>query len=81
MSPGQVGGHKPNAIRGEHEVFLERRVREGGFGPNTGSHWRPYRNAENYTTIGDRIRLGRFLRHFRCDNQGRQNLRRNPVTN
>lgn len=31
VSPGQMGGHKPKAIRGEHEVFLERRVREEGF--------------------------------------------------
>jgi transposase len=26
-----MGGHKPKAIGGEHEVFLARRVREGGF--------------------------------------------------
>jgi transposase len=31
VAPGQMGGHKPKAIRGEHEVFLARRVREGGF--------------------------------------------------
>lgn len=31
VAPGQMGGHKPKAIRGEHEVFLERRVREEGF--------------------------------------------------
>ena len=31
VAPGQMGGHKPKAIRDEHEVFLERRVREGGF--------------------------------------------------
>ena len=29
--PGQIGGHKPKAIAGEHQVFLARRVREGGF--------------------------------------------------
>ena len=28
--PGQMGGHKPKAIAGEHQVFLARRVREGG---------------------------------------------------
>ena len=26
-----MGGHKPKAIAGEHQVFLARRVREGGF--------------------------------------------------
>jgi transposase len=31
VAPGQVGGHKPKAIRGEHEDFLARRIREGGF--------------------------------------------------
>jgi transposase len=31
VAPGQMGGHKPKGIRGEHEVFLERRVHEGGF--------------------------------------------------
>ena len=27
----QIGRHKPKAIAGEHQVFLARRVREGGF--------------------------------------------------
>ncbi len=31
VARGKMGGHKPKAIRGEHEVFLARRVREGGF--------------------------------------------------
>ena len=31
MAPGQMGGRKPKAIAGEHQVFLARRVREGGF--------------------------------------------------
>ena len=31
MAPRQMGGHKPKAIRGEHEAFLRRRVREGAF--------------------------------------------------
>jgi|SRR5208283_3897745 len=31
VAPGQMGGHKPRAIRGEHEVFLTRRVRDGAF--------------------------------------------------
>ena len=31
LEPGQVGGHKPKAIRDEHEAFLTQRVREGGF--------------------------------------------------
>ena len=31
VAPGQMGGHKPKAIAGEHQVFLARRVREGGF--------------------------------------------------
>jgi putative transposase len=26
-----MGGHKPKAIRGDHHVFLARRVGEGGF--------------------------------------------------
>ena len=26
-----MGGHKPKAIRGEHEAFLTQRVREGAF--------------------------------------------------
>ena len=31
VEPGQMGGHKPKSIRGEHEVFLTQRVREGAF--------------------------------------------------
>jgi len=31
VEPGHMGGHKPRAIRGEHEAFLKRRVREGDF--------------------------------------------------
>src|SRR6202521_565930 len=31
VAPGQMGGHKPKAIRGDHHVFLARRVGEGGF--------------------------------------------------
>ena len=30
-APGQMGGHKPKAIRGEHEAFLRQRMREGAF--------------------------------------------------
>ena len=31
LEPGQMGGHKPKAIRDEHEAFLTKRVREGAF--------------------------------------------------
>jgi transposase len=31
LEPGQMGGHKPKSIRGEHEAFLTQRVREGAF--------------------------------------------------
>ena len=31
VEPGQMGGHKPKAIRGEHETFLKQRVRAGAF--------------------------------------------------
>src|ERR1700687_2008761 len=31
VAPGPMGGHKPKAIRGDHHVFLARRVGEGGF--------------------------------------------------
>jgi transposase len=31
LEPGQMGGHKPKAIRDEHEAFLTQRVREGAF--------------------------------------------------
>ncbi len=30
VAPGQMGGHEPKPIRGEHEVFLARRDRRGG---------------------------------------------------
>jgi len=29
--PGQMGGHKPKAIAGEHAAFLARRVQDGAF--------------------------------------------------
>ena len=31
VAPGQMGGHKPKAIAGEHATFLSRRVRDGAF--------------------------------------------------
>jgi transposase len=31
VAPGQMGGHKPKAIRGAHEVWLRERVRQGDF--------------------------------------------------
>jgi transposase len=31
VAPGQMGGHKPKAIRGEHEVWLRNRIRERDF--------------------------------------------------
>ena len=31
VEPGQMGGHKPKSIRGEHEAFLTQRVRERAF--------------------------------------------------
>jgi len=31
VDPGQMGGHKPKAIRDEHEAFLTQRVRESPF--------------------------------------------------
>jgi putative transposase len=31
VAPGQMGGHKPKAIAGEHHEFLAGRVREGAF--------------------------------------------------
>jgi transposase len=31
LEPGQMGGHKPKSIRGEHEAFLTQRVRERAF--------------------------------------------------
>ena len=30
VAPGQMGGHKPKAISGDHQVFAARRVREEG---------------------------------------------------
>jgi transposase len=30
VAPGQMGGHKPKAIRGEHETWLRERIRTGG---------------------------------------------------
>lgn len=30
-APGQMGGHKPKAIRGEHRAWLVERAREGDF--------------------------------------------------
>jgi transposase len=31
VAPGQMGGHKPKAIAGEHEVWLRQRVKEKDF--------------------------------------------------
>src|SRR6202795_2659661 len=31
VAPGQMGGHKPKAIAGEHHVFLAQRITEGEF--------------------------------------------------
>ena len=31
VAPGQMGGHKPRAIRDEHEVWLRERIAEGTF--------------------------------------------------
>jgi putative transposase len=31
LAPGQMGGHKPRAIRGEHEVWLRQRIGAGDF--------------------------------------------------
>jgi putative transposase len=31
VAPGQIGGHKPKAIRGEHQVWLSQRIREKAF--------------------------------------------------
>ena len=31
VAPGQMGGHKPKAIAGEHAMLLSRRVQEGAF--------------------------------------------------
>jgi len=31
VAPGQMGGHKPKSISGEHRLFMARRIREGAF--------------------------------------------------
>lgn len=31
VEPGQMGGHKPKAISGEHAAWLSRRIKEGDF--------------------------------------------------
>jgi len=31
VAPGQMGGHKPKTIRGEHESWLRQRIRGGEF--------------------------------------------------
>src|ERR1700676_5561169 len=31
LAPGQMGGHKPKAIRGEHEAWLRQRIRDREF--------------------------------------------------
>ena len=31
IAPGQMGGHKPKAIRGEHQAWLAARIREKDF--------------------------------------------------
>jgi transposase len=31
VAPGQMGGHKPKAIRGEHEAWLRSRLQAGDF--------------------------------------------------
>jgi putative transposase len=31
VAPGQMGGHKPKAIRGEHESWLRQRIQEADF--------------------------------------------------
>lgn len=31
LAPGRMGGHKPRAVRGEHEVWLRQRIGEGDF--------------------------------------------------
>jgi putative transposase len=31
VAPGQMGGHKPKAIVGEHRAFLAQRIRHGEF--------------------------------------------------
>lgn len=31
VAPGQMGGHKPRSIRGEHEVWLLERIKRGDY--------------------------------------------------
>ncbi len=31
VAPGQMGGHKPKAISGEHQVFVLQRIKDGDF--------------------------------------------------
>ena len=31
VTPGQMGGHKPRSIRGEHEAWLRERIERGDF--------------------------------------------------
>ena len=31
VEPGQMSGHKPKAIRGDHEAFVSQRIREDAF--------------------------------------------------
>ena len=31
VAPGQMGGYKPKAIRGQHQTFLEGRIKQGDF--------------------------------------------------
>ena len=31
LAPGQMGGHKPKAISGEHAVWLSQRIKDGDF--------------------------------------------------
>src|SRR6516225_2169530 len=48
-APGQMGGHKPKAIAGEHAVFLARRVRDGAF---TWDWWLNWLSAASGSIIG-----------------------------
>lgn len=38
VAPGQMGGHKPKAISGDHAVWLSRRIRDGGRGLKVDYH-------------------------------------------
>ncbi|WP_173644000.1 MULTISPECIES: transposase [Bradyrhizobium] len=31
VEPGQMGGHKPKAVSGDHAVWLSQRIRDGDF--------------------------------------------------